>query len=45
MHFHTYTSLYDSNMVFEIIERNTKIFVNVSVGGGVRSEKRLITLQ
>ena len=43
MHFHNViASLYDSNMVFEIIERNTKkIFVNVSVGGGVRSEKEV----
>lgn len=39
MHFHNViASLYDSNMVFNIIERNTKkIFVNVSVGGGVRN--------
>ena len=43
MHFHNViASLYESNMVFEIIERNTKkIFVNVSVGGGVRSEEEV----
>jgi len=43
MHFHNViASLYDSNMVFEIIERNAKkIFVNVSVGGGVRSEEEV----
>lgn len=39
IHFHNViATLYDSNMVFEIIERNTKkIFVNVSVGGGIKS--------
>ena len=43
MHFHNViASLYDSNLVYEIIERNSKkIFVNVSVGGGIKSEKEV----
>ena len=45
MHFHNViASLYDSNLVFEIIERNSKkIFVNVSlVGGGIKMKMKLI---
>ena len=43
IHFHNViATLYDSNMVFEIIERNSKqIFVNVSVGGGVKTLKEV----
>jgi len=43
MHFHNViASLYDSNLVFEIIERNSKkIFVNVSVGGGIKNENEV----
>ncbi len=39
IHFHNViASLYDSNIVFEIIENNSKkVFVNVAVGGGIKN--------
>ena len=39
MHFHNViATLYESNMMFDIIEKNSKeIFVNVSVGGGIKN--------
>ena len=38
-------SLYDRNVLFKIIENNSKkIFVNVSVGGGIRTEKEVDNL-
>ena len=41
MHFHNViATLYESNMMFDIIEKNSKeIFVNVSVGGGIKNIK------
>ena len=41
MHFHNViATLYESNMMFDIIEKNSKeIFVNVSVGGGLKNIK------
>ncbi len=43
MHFHNViATLYESNMMFDIIEKNSKkIFVNVSVGGGIKSRKEV----
>ena len=43
IHFHNViASLYDSDIVFEIIAKNTKkIFVNVSFGGGVKNEEEV----
>ncbi len=43
MHFHNVVaSLYDSSLMFDMIERNSKkIFVNVSVGGGIKNEKEV----
>ncbi len=39
IHFHNViASLYESNIVFEIIEKNSKkVFVNVAVGGGIKN--------
>ncbi len=39
IHFHNIiASLYDSNIVFEIVQKNSKkVFVNVSVGGGIQN--------
>ena len=43
MHFHNViATLYESNMMFDIIEKNSKeIFVNVSVGGGIKNMKEV----